>query len=620
MTPGRGPVALALLLALATAPASALAPAERELLLRSLRAGEAPKVEAALGPGGLDSLPFLALELTLDFELRTVRGYARLDWPNDTGTTLAELPLRVAANGDGPPLLRTSNVRVSVRGAASVLARVRREDGGVTRVVLPAPAPPGTRIVVALELEGRLPDLPPGATDPAQAGFAALGAAGAPDAPDGRQYGTWACADGICTLTGFAPTVPAFLDGAFDVAAGSGIGDATYSEPLNAIFAIETGADVVLAATGVDVGRVPADGGRQRTTFAIAAAREIGVVASDRFVVEDEVVDGVRVRSLALAADQAAGRRVLAAAAGALRTFDQALERYPWATLDVAEAGLTGGAGGVELPALALGASGFYREPGDGMMALLDPALYEEILEFVTRHEVAHQWWHAQVGSHAQRHPYVDEPLAQWSALLATRRAAGKAAGERAREMQIAMQYQSLRLFGVADGRVARPAAKFASAVEYAGLVYGKAPLFYEAVAAELGEAALLSALRAVVAKGRFRRITPDELRGVLLRSAGGKRARVQALWRRWFEEKHGDRDVGALDLAGVMAGPLGSMLGGGAGAGGLLGALPPGALAPGATPTLDDPDVRQALELLRELMNGAHLDDLTVPVPTDDE
>jgi hypothetical protein len=615
VTPRAGPWATALLLALAARPAVALTSAERDLLRGSLRDGEAAKVEAALGPTGLDGLPFLTLELALDLTLRTVKGHARIDWPNDTGSALLELPLRIAANGAGPPLVTTSNVRASVRDAPLALARVRREGGGILRVTLPAAAPPGTRIVLALDLEGRLPDLPAGATDPAQAGATLLGSGGAPD-PDGRQYGTWACADDICTLTGFAPAVPAFIGGEFDLAAGSGVGDATYSEPMNALFAVETSPGVTLAATGREVGRVSAGEGRRRTTFAIAAAREIGVVASDRFVVDEELVDGVRVRSLSLADDRESGRRVLKVAAGALRTFDKALGRYPWATLDVSEAGLTGGAGGLELPSMALGASGFYRQQGGGLMGLMDPLMTVEILDFVTRHEVAHQWWHAQVGSHAQRHPYVDEPLAQWSALLATRRTAGKAVAQRARDMQVALNFQALQLFGLRDGKVARPASTFKSSVEYAALVYGKAPLFYEALAGEIGETALLSALRAVAAKWRFKRLAPEDLRDVLLRSSGGRRAQVEALWRRWFEQAKGNEDIGPLDLSALVGGSLATALGGAGGLASLPGLLSKKPRASGLD--LDDPDLQQALTLLRELTKGLPLDELGGDEDTD--
>jgi hypothetical protein len=225
----------------------------------------------------------------------------------------------------------------------------------------------------------------------------------------------------------------------------------------------------------------------------------------------------------------------------------------------VAESALVGGAGGVELPGLALGASGFYGP--EGLMARADPsgALSGAMLEFVTRHEVAHQWWHAQVGSHAQAHPYVDEPLAQWSAVVATRAASGKAAAKAARDVQLALNFQALALLGVADGPVARPSGAFGSTVEYAGLVYGKAPLFYEAAEALIGARAVEAALRKVVARHRFSRAAPEDVRAALRAEAGEKGAALDALWRRWFEEAHGAEDVGKLDpaaLLGLSGGP----------------------------------------------------------------
>jgi hypothetical protein len=217
----------------------------------------------------------------------------------------------------------------------------------------------------------------------------------------------------------------------------------------------------------------------------------------------------------------------------------------------------------VEMPALALGASGFYR-PGGGVLAMLGPSadIMGDMLDFITRHEVAHQWWHAQVGSHAQLHPYIDEPLAQWSALYTVERASGPAAAKKVRDMQIAANFQALAFMGIPDGPVARPAGAFKSMIEYAGIVYGKAPLFYEAASKAVGESHVLAALRSVVATYKFRRVSPGELRSALVHGTGPNGARLQALWARWFEQKHGEEDVGALNIPG-----LGELMGTGAGA-----------------------------------------------------
>ena len=122
---------------------------------------------------------------------------------------------------------------------------------------------------------------------------------------------------------------------------------------------------------------------------------------------------------------------MLEAAASSLATYEKLFGRYPYVDLDVVEAPLVGGAGGVEFSGLVTVASMLYRpalsEGPMGMLAgLLGGAghdarvkeLTDSMLEFVTAHEVAHQWWPGLVGSDSRQHPFQDEALAQWSAVL----------------------------------------------------------------------------------------------------------------------------------------------------------------------------------------------------------
>lgn len=579
--------------------AQALTDVERTLLRQSIRPSELKSVEAAVG--GLDALALLQLEIDFDLDSRVIEGEARLDWPNTTGRALNEIVFRLSANGPtmAAPSARFTDLKATLPGASPFAVVAKAESDTVFHVKLPSQLKPGERLVLSGRLSGALAQLADGATDPAQASLSAFSGGGGQ--PDGAQYGTFACGDDICTLTGFVPQIPAFLDGAFDTAEGTGIGDATYSEPMNLLFSVVTAPDVTLAATGIELGRARTEHGRRRTSYALAAARELGLVASREFIVSEATVGEVRVRSLSLRAHKPAGIAALSAAKSALADLEKAFGPYPWVRLDIAEAALTGGAGGVELPGLALGASGFYR-PLEGLLALADPdgRLATDILDFITRHEVAHQWWHAQVGSHAQRHPYVDEPLAQWSALLSTRRTLGAKAANRAKDLQIGMNFQALELMGQADGPVARGAAEFASSVEYAGLVYGKAPLFYEALSREIGEKAVLSALRGLVAKFRFRRATPDDLRTALVAAGGKKGARVDLLWKRWFLEAHGDEDVHVAPSN--LPGALGSLGG--------LGALPKGLLGGGGPGSIDAKALQDALKAMQELMGGSGYDD----------
>src|SRR5690348_14429313 len=92
-------LALVVTLWLAAGTARALTPQEKELILSSLRPTEVATVQSATG--GIDSLPLLAAELSLDVNTRHVTGHARLDWPNSTGQSITQLPIRFASNSGG---------------------------------------------------------------------------------------------------------------------------------------------------------------------------------------------------------------------------------------------------------------------------------------------------------------------------------------------------------------------------------------------------------------------------------------------------------------------------------------------------------------------------------------
>jgi hypothetical protein len=255
---------------------------------------------------------------------------------------------------------------------------------------------------------------------------------------------------------------------------------------------------------------------------------------------------------------------VLGAASSALEVFESRFGAYPYTELDVVEAPLVGGAGGVEFSALVTVASMFYQPGGAGALGQLLGAAgggagaadtQDAMLEFVTAHEVAHQWWHGIVGSDSRAHPWVDESLAQYSAMLWVEARYGAARAQEEGERQVAMNYRAMRMMGVADGAVDRPASAFTRPIAYAGLVYGKGPFLYRELRTALGDTAFFAGLRAYVERWRYR-VAPG--RGPIDALATGRQAsRVRALARRWLDETHGDDDLGGGDTSSM----LGSML-----------------------------------------------------------
>jgi hypothetical protein len=176
--------------------------------------------------------------------------------------------------------------------------------------------------------------------------------------------------------------------------------------------------------------------------------------------------------------------------------------------------------------------------------------------EFVTAHEVAHQWWHGLIGSDSQENPFLDESLAQYTTLVYLEDRYGKARAERDASMNVKLGYLMMRALGTPDGPVSRPAAEFPSSFAYAGLVYGKAPYFFHALRQSLGDRAFFDRLRAYAERHRFRTARPQDLLDAL--AMGGRRKEIDELARRWLERAHGDEDMGGGGLLALFGGAFG--------------------------------------------------------------
>jgi hypothetical protein len=396
--------------------------------------------------------------------------------------------------------------------------------------------------------------------------------------------------DGIASFGNFYPVLARRTASGWEQQEKSALGDLGSDEMSHVRARIELPAAAKLASSGVTVSEETLPGGARRAVHVAAAAvRDFAFVTSEETTSMSHVEDGITVTSSFRPADRAAGERVLDVAWKALEDYERRFGPYPYPKLEVAEAAIVGGAGGVEFSGLVTIASMFYHPEGTGgataakggeddlLSGLLGGGLggvatatmTQSMIEFVVAHEVAHQYWHGLVGSDSRDHPFVDEALAQYSALVYLEDRYGKERAEKDGLLNVKANYQMMRLLGSPDAPADRPVESFGSMVGYAGIVYGKAPYFYAALRKTLGDEAFFNGLRVYVKEYAFKIAPPNAFADVLAPSD----PRVAALAKHWLEETHGDEDIGQADLAklmGAMLGPdamkeLGPLLQGGA-------------------------------------------------------
>lgn len=574
-----------------------------------------PSARAALpasaGLARLDTVPLYDLELDANPEAHSFRVREELYYTNTESAALPDLVLRLYANTTQHatqgsvvlPAIRMTRSGCKNESGQEMACTITADSPSVITVRPAQPIAPNGRIRVWFEFDGRLDAIDSSRTNLFAQGMESLSLMAResdPSSASATDYGLLAVGDGIaCLAQWYAVLAPRRAHQWVRDDRGT-LGDLA-SDELSHVRArvsfpegyrtVTTGVTVRESVGASSVAIVnEADAGTSRTvlrnpkrTHEVVAAmvRDFTVLSSRTWITLERRVGDVTVRSHVLPNEQAAGQRVLDAAASALAVYERRFGPYPYADLDVCEAAVIGGAGGVEFAGLVTVASMFYREPtagnSDGALSSLLRQLMggsgfdlsnaiSSMLEFVTAHEVAHQYWHGLVGSDSRDHPFVDEALAQYSAIIYLEDRYGRERAQRDGDANVKNNYHLMRALGQPDQVVNRPVSTFRSPLAYAGIVYGKAPYFYEAVRRQIGDAAFFAALQRYVRDNAFRIAAPNAIVDALAggsgmlqgRAASVQAARVRALARRWLDETHGDEDLGRVSLGTLAARMMG--------------------------------------------------------------
>ena len=599
-----------LVLALHTGHAAAATPfTDPELLLESLT----PAAKATLPRKDLPrltQLPRYELEIRVDKPLTTFTVDERISFTNPNQAKLPSLLLRLFANSTRtPPPIVFSNVTCAPR-ACKVVA-----DGPSSIKIQPTRGiAPGETLEVSLHLEGKLHVTPAEQTTLAAQSLAGLsGLFGGGAQP--TDYGILGSADGIASLGHCFAVVGRLGPSGFAKPEQSSFGDLGTDQMSFVHAKLRVPSDARVVATGV-VQRDGALDGVGYYTVSAGLVRDFALLLSRDFGSSARQVGDTLVRSHFLNRDRQKGEEALDFAAGALQVFQARFGGYPYRFLDVVEAPVVGGAGGVEFSGLVTVASMFYQSASadTGLLGQLLAGMGQaqgSILEFTVAHEVAHQYWHGLVGSDSRQEPYLDESLAQLSALVYLEDRYGQARALQDRDQHVRMNYKAMRLLGRSDGPVLQPVDRFGDPLRYAGLVYGKGAGFFEAARALEGDAAFFAALQRYIARYRFRLATSSGLHEELARGSA-HRNELRQLRRRWLEQSHGDEDWGKSDVASVLQGLGGGAHGAGGGVDSLLGSLGAGA-GSGVDPAqlqelLRGVDTQTVQNLLQLLQNGDQL------------
>lgn len=307
-------------------------------------------------------------------------------------------------------------------------------------------------------------------------------------------YGAYA-RSGYAIVLGQAYPILAPWNGSWTVHPAFPWGDPVVAEVADYAVDLTVPAGWAAVATGRELEIAP---GRYRIEG--ENLRELAVVLLRGYEVQTASAAGVEVRSFFRPEHRAAGEEALRIATEAIAVVAGHLGPHPFPELDVVAVPLRWAAG-IEYPGLILAGESYYsRYP-------FDPLFFPMIFA----HEVAHQWWYAEVGSDQVAEPWADEALATYTS--------GLYFAAQGRFSEILRYWESTYAAGRSANRragISSPLWDFPEGVGYGGIVYSGGALFFHAVRARMGDDAFFRALRRYREEFRWRIASGADLLAIL--------------------------------------------------------------------------------------------------------
>jgi hypothetical protein len=288
------------------------------------------------------------------------------------------------------------------------------------------------------------------------------------------NYGVFVSTDGVLTLAHSYPMVSVYDDEGWNIAPPSPQADPTYGEASFYLVNVTAPKDLVLVATGSQVGQ-QTQGNQQTTIFASGPARDFFLAASADFQKISKTTNGITINSYAPADLESGARQAINYASQAIDIFSKRYEPYPYTEFDIVSTPTL--ALGVEYPGLTAVTNRIYDTNGS-----LNGTSNSVYLESTVAHEVGHQWFYNMVGNDQLDDPWLDESLTQFATWQYYADKCGQNCAD-GFEQSLKARWQR-----VDDAKipVGMPASEYQGA-EYGAIVYGRGALFFEALEQKMG-------------------------------------------------------------------------------------------------------------------------------------
>ncbi len=425
-------------------------------------AGLLPAEQAALNqPAGAG---VYHLDLTIAPDMTHMQGREEVRYTNQEAGPLDEIYFRLFPNLLGG----RSEVSTVAVNNQPVTPRFTLQNS-VMIVPLPEPLLPGQAAVIGLEFAVEVPT------------------------EAGANYASFAWLDDVLALAHSYPLIAVYDDAGWNVEIPPDYGDVVYADEAFFLARVTAPADQILAASGLEI-EASSNGETQTVVFAAGPARDFYLAAGNRYEVTSRQVGQTTLNTYTFPRDAASAEMMLGYAADAMQVFGNRLGTYPFTELDIVATPTL--AGGIEYPGvIVLANSLFNGRPGG-------------FLEIATVHEVGHQWFYSAVGNNQIDNPWLDESLTQYLTWLYFKDIHGPSGDESFR--QVLRNYWQRADF--AETPIGLPVAAYTEA-EYGAIVYGRGPLFFNALAETMGQDTFDAFLKDYYQTNQWGIATPDALK-----------------------------------------------------------------------------------------------------------
>jgi hypothetical protein len=413
------------------------------------------------------------INYTIRDELTRLTGAQTVHYSNREEVTLEEIQVRLLPNVLNGKM-NVSTVQVDGVNVEPVYSL----ENSLMRIQLDPDLPPGESVDLSFEFSVNIPT------------------------EIESNYGILAYYNGVLTLAHTYPMIAVYDDEGWNAEIPPDQGDPTYADASFFLVEVDAPGRVVLVGSGREVERQE-NGSRQIVTYAAGPARDFYLAASADYELFSRKEGEVTFNAYAPKSLEAGAQLAIDVASQAFKIFGQRYAPYPYTEFDI-----------VSTPTYALG----IEYPG--VIALTDQ-IYDvgsstsgssanDYMEATVAHEAGHQWFYNLVGNDQLDEPWVDESLTQfvtWQ-YYADRYGSGGASGfeESLQSRWSRVDHQPIP--------IGLPVAEYDGA-EYSAIVYGRGPLFFEALRDKMGKEAFDAFLKDYTESNKWEIGTSAEIKSL---------------------------------------------------------------------------------------------------------